>query len=682
MINKLQVYCNKYFYYLLFPFIIIHGYFYVQHMTNDYKLMNEYKYIDEITFLNGKEVSNNDYINQHLTLNINETKSFNSTKNIYFLHKEVNDLTFLNMPNYIVLNEYQLKILDKKNYSKFKNIKYSKNLRLLYYDFVSKGLNNENSLYLELNKIENNFSTYPRIQADTIEELEEKMLFIKENTYEQNIQTFDRYYMHENAFMLSPINEMNLGRDNERIFSQYGYLSVKSISKIMDLYGGFSINNYEKAKKTVDLLYYLLAVAFILLFFKNNTLRFAFVLCLGIAFYIHKYYAFSYAPAVTNSRHILDIIILILLYKYGETAKRTYLIISLGLSLLSIYVAKDFGQFLFLSMIGTLAITLIYNYIAKKSFSLVDNIIFILFVIFGFILLKTYPMMVNPSIKYFMDGFYSLPFSQVYMYYLILIIVFMQWLFLLLLYKTLDKYLYSYIFVIFYTQFLYTYFIWHGSTDNIIMFLYLYILPFMIIYNIFNFKYKRYISIFFIFIALIIYGKFYLEFLISKQNYDDVFKTHKLYKWDNERAGGILSTYSFDKFENGINLIKKYNPSNNTFIISKYDNILNILTEKYSSFPFFELRSSIVTQQEFEDIKNQINNEADILFVDNDIERDFQAEMTKLSYFDIDDFWRNESMKQRIPKLENLKRLYQKVKDNYKLLEKGSLISVYKRKEN
>ena len=204
----------------------------------------------------------------------------------------------------------------------------------------------------------------------------------------------------------------------------------------------------------------------------------------------------------------------------------------------------------------------------------------------------------------------------------------------------------------------------------------------MIIYNQFQFKYKFYISAIIVLILSFVYFKTLNAFIIEKNNYDQVFKTHKLYKWENERAGGIIATYSFDNFQNSIDLIKKHSVSNEIYMISKYDNILGILSEKYSGFPFFELRSTIVTIEEYNQIKSIIEAKAEILFVDNDIDRDFDAEMKKMSFFDLELYWRDESFKQRIPKLEVLKKLFSEVKNSYELVEEGKLISVYRKKQN
>lgn len=688
--KSLNILFNKYF--LLFVFILfsVQSYFYINHIVNDFKLMNEYRYIDEITILDNKEVKNNEYINNNLLFNPNEEKKFNSSNNIFLRDKKQLGLSFNNMVDDIVLSNYQINsyqhLLSKYNYT-FPNILYSKNKDMLYSDYLYNNNNNNEleSLYIDNeNKIDKFYDSYPYFQADTIDKLKEKMNFIRYNIYEQNMQIFDRYYMHENSFMLSPINEMKLGREYSEIFSQYGFLSVWIVDKIMDIYGGFSINNYEKAKKSIDIIYFLAAVSFIFYFFKNNYLRFGFILFLGIALFGNKYYAFSYAPTVTNSRHMLDLLIIGMLFAYMRYGKNMYLFITIFLSTASILIAKDFGQFIFLAMIGTLIIPLVVNYIKTRTINKFNIVAFILLVVFGLLAFKYYPLMDNPSISYFLNGFYSFPFSKNLLFFIILCVVFIQWLFLLVMYKKLEEqnYLYSYIFLLFYTEFLFTYFVWHGSFNNLIMYSFIFSLPFMILYHIADFKLKQNISLIIVLGLSLVYLKYLKSFTDDKKNYDDVFKTHKLYKWNHERAGGIITTYSFENFQDSIDLIKKYSNSDKTYMISKYDNILGILSKKYSGFPFFELRSSIVTKKEFDDIRTQIDNEAKILFVDKDIERDFKKEMAKMSFFDSNPFWRNESIKQRIPKLEVLKKLFQEVKDGYELVEEGKLVNVYRKKND
>ena len=55
--------------------------------------------------------------------------------------------------------------------------------------------------------------------------------------------------------------------------------------------------------------------------------------------------------------------------------------------------------------------------------------------------------------------------------------------------------------------------------------------------------------------------------------------------------------------------------------------------------------------------------------------------MKERRFFDLyDEYWYNENVKQRIPKLEILSKLFDEVKEDYILIERGELIDVYRKK--
>jgi len=683
------------FYILLFLLIAIQSYFYIEHIVSNYKLANGYKYFNEITLLDNKKVSNTEYINKNLLFHPYKIGTYKySANNIFFEGKKHKGFDFMHYSKYIVLNDFELNSYKSllSNYNiHFRQILFSRKKDQTWMEYSNKLLmkNNviehSNKLLMKNNIIEHDFKYYPLFIAKNKDKLEQTMKFIKANIYEQNMQIFDRYYIEENSFILCPINSMELGKPLNQIFSQYGYLSVKIISSIMKLYGGININNYEKAKGTINLIYFALAISFIFLFFKDNLLRLIFLLLFGIALFGNGYYHFSYAPDNSAFRHLLDLLIILFLYFYNKSSNKTYLILISILGVVSIWIAKGFGLFIFLALIAFFIINLVLKYFENKTINIFELIISLITLIIGLISLKVYPLMPNPSIKYFIDGFYNFPFDRPYIFIGVLSIIIFQWFSLLFFYRKLNKfkYLYVYLFLLFYTEFLFSYYVWHGTSNNIIFFIYIFALPLMIIYNINNFKWRKQINI----LALMIFGIIYIfclnKFIQGEKRYEYIFKTHKLYKWNYPRAGGIITTYSFKPFENSIKLIQKYNPKKEFFMISKYDNILAFLSKKYSGFPFFELRSSIVTKQNFKMIKHLILKKANILFVDNDINRNFNKELKKHDFFDIyNQLFEKENLKQRIPKLENLKKLWNEVKKKYKLVEKGKLISVYRRKND
>lgn len=664
--------------------IIIQISFYFYGIFSDFKLANEFRYIDEQTILdNNQVVSNDQYIKENLCFNPNNINyKFNSYDNI-FLSGNKGGFNFQNNPKFLVFDPYYRHI-SGDIYNKFRthieNIAYNKDYNLTYYE--ARNLNSINSI--NRYGVDVFSHSYPMFGADTLSKLKEKTDFIAYNIFEQNIQILSRYYWEETPFMLNPINELDLGRNKSKIFSQYGFLSLYPIKFIMEQLGGISVSNFEKTKNIVCMIYYIIAISFIFLFFKNDLIRLIFILLLGIRFFSVTYYSYHYAPTFFDTRHFFDLIIVLFLFyatKF-QNLSAIFKIIYIFLALLSILMANDFGLYIFISLLGTLIVE--YGIIAVKNRKLVnaEKIFFILiYAIVGIIFFIKYPLMKNPSIKYFIDGFYSFNIPS-FLFFLILLVVFIQWLMLVIFYKKLERsgHLLSYIFLLFYTNFLYTYLVWKPNISAVVFFID--VLPFIIVLNLFPNKIKKAFSIISILIGMLLYIKFAIYYVWEIKNYNRIFETHKTYKWDHDRAGGIITTYPFDKFQNSIDLINKYSSNTNeVYMISKYDNILQFFSKKYSGLKYFELRSFLVSDIEYNEVLNLINNKADILYVDSDIDRDYKAEMKERRFFDIyENYWYNENVKQRIPKLETLSKLFNEVKENYELIDSRGLLNVYKKK--
>ena len=202
----------------------------------------------------------------------------------------------------------------------------------------------------------------------------------------------------------------------------------------------------------------------------------------------------------------------------------------------------------------------------------------------------------------------------------------------------------------------------------------------------FRFIVKRIRNILYIIIAPILifaYAKYCYEYISQMTLYENTFATHRNYKWDHERAGGIITTYSFERFDDALRLITKYSKnSNELYMISKYDNMLQFFSKKYSGLKYFELKSFIVTDNEYNEVLDLINSKADILYVDTDIFNVYYKELKERRFFDVyNNQWLPNDVMRRIIQLKILLNLFDDVRDKYELVERGKLIDVYKRKK-
>ena len=379
--------------------------FYVYGIATNYKLANEFKYIDEETILKDINVSNHKYINNNLLFNPTPTSyTYNSFDNIWLYDKKGRGFTFFNNPKYIVLDSYE-----KKRYSYLSevykehiaNVQYNRDLNLTLEE-----ANYKDNSFLE-NLLENDrqkvFLGYPLFYANSLDELKNKVDFISYNVFEQNIQVLSRYYWHEASFMLLPISDIKSYRNNSEIFSQYGYFSLYAIDYISEILGGFNINNFEKSKNIVNLVYFLITIYFIVSLFDDTTFRGCLILLACIRLLSIPYYAYHYAPGVIDTRHFFDLIIVLLLYYASRAPKPSKYLLFLAslLAVLSILMSNDFGLFIFVSLLGTFIVKYVLLAIYEKRLSIIRLVLVVIYAIIGLVSYIKYPLMKNPSIKYF-----------------------------------------------------------------------------------------------------------------------------------------------------------------------------------------------------------------------------------------------------------------------------------------
>jgi len=244
------------------------------------------------------------------------------------------------------------------------------------------------------------------------------------------------------------------------------------------------------------------------------------------------------------------------------------------------------------------------------------------------------------------------------------------------------KLLMPYIFIALYSHLLYFYFVWGGGNAHFFVLLQIYLLPFFILLSEVHFGLSS-LRVFFangmlavLAIATVFFGK---QFLKDWRYASSSFDNHVSYQWTLPRASGMWTKIDPDLFVNSVELVKKYQKENKIFSISKYDNLLSILSETYSGTEFFELRSMLVTKQDYDIVKAQLES-SDILFVDNDIDRDFESEESQAMLWNMLPALNYEHKYQRIPKLMLLRQLYREVVVNkYRKVDEGKLISVYQK---
>lgn len=703
----------------VFVVIVVQMAIMLVHIFSELKIKNEYFYLDEKTVLaDGSVVSNADFEKNNLTINEVKSNCLGTPSSLNVYSKPGVDINKIpvfhyfsqenygnvgepaNKFNYLTHDLNRLLVfypykqpsitffytpLFEFYYSKCENIDNLRLVRKIYLNGYRPQDGGEAALrgFLGCERADSN-EVFPLLQAESDAALLRSLDYISKNFDEKYLQSFDRYYFHEVPFVLAPINEIRLGKPLKEVFSQYGYLSIMAISTVMDALGGFSFPNYEKAIKLTYLLYYIVFLAVALTIFEQPSIRAGFVLIYSLGFFANSYYFYQYAPGHAPLRHFFDLFILLCAWRFDKGRHLVSFLLGGALVVLSIFTDKDYGMLMAAAFSAAGVYYWVYRWTERRAGRTHFLLALFLVMVASAVALKLYPLGPNPSSPYFLDGFYSFAVPQA-AFAMVLLSILLQALIVLVLGRSLFRQgrLFVFLFAAFYSQLLYFYFVWGGGHAHFFTLLSLYTLPYLLLLDLVDWQAnslrRGVVGFGLIGGMLAVLG----NGIVFAQDYwraQQPFKNHVVYRWKLPRAKDMITTIDPELFADSVKKIRHYVPGKKIAMLSKYDSMLSILAEKYSSLPFFELRSMTVTQDDYRRVREQLAS-SELLFVDNDIDRDFDAEMNRMLIWNMLPTMFIEHREQRIPKLKVLRQLYQDVvKDKYELIDQGHLISVYRRK--
>jgi len=491
------------------------------------------------------------------------------------------------------------------------------------------------------------------------------------------------------SYIINPLNEYYSGKKAADIYFQYGYGNTLFFGHIMRLFGGLSIENYYKCY-LIYLLYAFLLLAALYYVFRDYV-----YICGAFTFYIISFFfaefiGFLLAPGIIPSIHMFDVLVIPLILYYCRRQRAWALLSALSLALLGVFFNKNFGGALFISTIASLIIFFRQNRHSSgrllfKSSVLLSGIVFVLLIL-------------NPAgsgsgdpFKYKLLGLFSFKpakSSVVFtMFYFLISYFFLHYL-----RRRRDPLKYLFVFTFIYTQFLFLYFFWAGLNNHLLhviqffgfqIFLMLYILEKSqtarnrVFWCVKSLVYLCTAGA--IIYALILMGKFYDNSKgISKKDFTANFINHRTFVWNLERAD-LISTINPQPIMESISLIDKYNPKVNSgvYIISKYDNLLPFLAKRYSLMPSFYLqgylRDNLATERAvsriLQDLPEYIYADSDLNLVPDDPWRALFSGQ-----------WIEAERASRFGRYNELRRIFDAVKDKYVKVESSGLLSVYKRK--
>jgi hypothetical protein len=155
---------------------------------------------------------------------------------------------------------------------------------------------------------------------------------------------------------------------------------------------------------------------------------------------------------------------------------------------------------------------------------------------------------------------------------------------------------------------------------------------------------------------------------------------HKVFAWPFENTR-IRSTMDPSWFAEAAGLMQRWSPRRGVYVISQYDTLLTWLGDKYSLMPHADLVSYLNSPAALGKTVNLLKERRpEILFVDSCIDcslATLQSGRPALLGINPEQY---AHVHEKIDRLTHLREAFDKIGSDYELVERGTLISVYRLK--
>lgn len=502
--------------------------------------------------------------------------------------------------------------------------------------------------------------------------------FAKNNSYQIHWQILNRGYIHHHNHIMSAINELNLGRPVGEIFMQYGYLNTFLMYKILSLFDNVNYGAYNKIVYGFYLLYFIMAALILWFIGKRWHYIAGFSLLFVIAVNLLSYQYLYIGPGGSPFRHFFDYPVFFLLYLYFSKNNKLFFIAALLLCVAAVLNNVQFG---FILAIALLVTVFVKSFLSKerKLINFETSAAFSAFICCIAVAVFFQQGTMNVTFG-FLSGFLSfqIPTKAIVISMLVIFTSYFAFLFM----KKENKALaYVFLFALIYTQGLFVF--WFRS------YAFYHLLPFMAIYAFMAIiflkalfdkypKHESKIMLTATFALLISFIFSIFSFTETRRSFNRVLDSHKLFEW-NLPGSNFISDANPEYFEDSAKLIQKYSPGEKgIYIISKYDNFLPLVSQRYSSLPVIDLQWYLNTERDIKNICAHIKNASpEYIFADRDLaDRVFEFDIinaeTEVGYL-------NEESRWRVQRLKQMRKIFIDATENYSPVESSRLLTVYEK---
>ncbi len=512
----------------------------------------------------------------------------------------------------------------------------------------------------------------------------EQVDFVEHNLTEitQSIHGLEAIFHHHFQF-LNPIKELTEGRSKREIVALYGNNFIP-LTSLMQWSGGVTYTAFLAVIFSIYIIYLASVLAVTSYIFRDlRYVAIIFLSSVGLVNalgYITIFVGLGYSPI----RHFLDIFVVLSLFQYLNSKRTLWLAGTVVLASLSVCLDRFFGSFVFIALLVLLAIRLICGHAYSKRDEAAAIIVSVptfiaLFVISGQVVAA------SPYTEGFLDGVWGFPVSNVQMALFLMGFVFGYIWLAYLMSRHFDQRHYLTLFLLLYVQLLLVYWITVPNYGHLYA-----VLPMAIFAGVSLLRFgiaplmpriiERPVVAGVLGMAVLVSLWGSHNFNITRGSMESVEKNHRIYDWDFSNMK-IRSTMTPEPFANSIRLIQKYAPQRKgIYILSQFDTVLTWLSDNYSLMPFFDLGSFLNSPtSERKAVERLTAGKPAILFVDTCIKCSPEILRLGRTLPGLEPAY-TDRIREKIDRLRHLRDVFSAIENDYELVEKGMLISVYRRK--
>lgn len=493
-------------------------------------------------------------------------------------------------------------------------------------------------------------------------------------------QALARGFIHHHNHLFGAAHAYLKGQPLQKIFMQYGLLNTVAIAWVLTHTVGFNYSNYVHFYYLFYPLYYVFLFWFGWIILKDRRYSALQILLSVGALSFSSYMFLKLAPGINPARHFFDIFTVVTFYLYLAKKQKAWLLLSVAAVWAGILNNMHFGAFIFVSLAGVLFVKNAADWKNRSRFELFS--LALLVVGAGGVFLAA-----NVGSKelegYFLNGLLGFEIRNTLLY-VILTLTGLIYLLLAYNWRKKDPLNYTLLLLVFYSQGVMLYFL----RSAVIIHFYTMLSTFALTGTL---ALKLFFGIIFkgrpkaekaavrtvLLAACVFFFASVHPFKASKKDILKKFKNRQTYFWTLPNTQ-FETTMPEKPFADGAALINKYNPGPGVYMISQYDNIFPLISDKYNNMPMIDMQWYLITPKEFNLAVNAIKQDKpQYIFVDSDISRNYYLDIIRketpaFGYLYEESRWRAQ-------RLTQMQRVFNQIKDDYKPVESTELITAYKR---